>query len=434
VKPAFLGLSLAAALGAYILAPAPNAQQVLSAQTKSQAFVIASVGVFDGERTRPDMNVVVEDGRIRAVDSTRDKSRRLPAIDGRGATLIPGFIDAHTHPRAVSDLQDALRFGVTAVLDMGLTSALTDQGVLRAAAASRVDVADYRSAGIFATSPGGHGTQFGVSIPTVARGADAEAFVEARKASGADYLKIMLNGVRTASSGVPNMTEDTARALVQAAHVRKMLVVAHVESLEDVRIALAAGVDGLAHMWRDNGPQTPTHIQRMVAQRVFLIASEVVPDALLPNADSRAALAADRRLAPFLTAPMRERLTGPPARDPFPSIDWQLQAIGRFHKAGGRLLTGTDAGGTGPSVLGVSLHRELELLVKSGLTPAEALTAATANVADAFRLTDRGRIMPGRRADLLLVRGDPTVDITATRDIVRVWRSGVEFDRRLGPP
>jgi imidazolonepropionase-like amidohydrolase len=141
VKPAFLGLSLAAALGAYILAPAPNAQQVLSAQTKSQAFVIASVGVFDGERTRPDMNVVVEDGRIRAVDSTRDKSRRLPAIDGRGATLIPGFIDAHTHPRAVSDLQDALRFGVTAVLDMGLTSALTDQGVLRAAAASRVDVA-----------------------------------------------------------------------------------------------------------------------------------------------------------------------------------------------------------------------------------------------------------------------------------------------------
>ena len=396
--------------------------------------MIAGVRVFDGERTRPDMSVVVEDGLIRAVDSTRDKWRRLPAIDGKGATLLPGFIDAHTHPRVVSDLQDALRFGVTAVLDMGLASPLTDQGVLRAAAANRVDVADYRSAGIFATSPGGHGTQFGVPIPTVAGAADAEAFVEARKASGADYLKIILNGVRTASSGVPNMSEGTARALVQAAHARKMLVAAHVESIEDVRIALAAGVDGLAHMWREDGPQTPAHIQRMLAQHVFLIAGEVVPDALLPNTDSRATLAVDRRLAPVLTATMRERLTGPPARDPFPSIEWQLRAIGRLHAAGGRLLTGTDAGGTGPSVLGVSLHRELELLVKSGLTPSAALAAATANVADAFRLTDRGRIIAGRRADLLLVRGDPTVDITATRDIVSIWRSGVEFDRRLGPP
>ena len=78
------------------------------------------------------------------------------------------------------------------------------------------------------------------------------------------------------------------------------------------------------------------------------------------------------------------------------------------------------------------MHRELELLVKSGLTPSEALAAATAKIADAFRLRDRGRIVPGQRADLLLVRGDPTVDITATRDILRVWRSGVEFDRQLG--
>ena len=77
-------------------------------------------------------------------------------------------------------------------------------------------------------------------------------------------------------------------------------------------------------------------------------------------------------------------------------------------------------------------HRELELLVKAGLTPSEALAAATANVADALRLSDREGSSLGRRADLLLVRGDPTVDITATREISRVWRSGVEFDRHLG--
>jgi imidazolonepropionase-like amidohydrolase len=67
----------------------------------------------------------------------------------------------------------------------------------------------------------------------------------------------------------------------------------------------------------------------------------------------------------------------------------------------------------------------------AGLRPVEALRAATANAADAFRLSDRGRIIEGQRADLVLVRGDPTADILATRDIMRVWRSGVEVDRRV---
>lgn len=71
----------------------------------------------------------------------------------------------------------------------------------------------------------------------------------------------------------------------------------------------------------------------------------------------------------------------------------------------------------------------LELLVMSGLAPTQALTAATKSTAEIFRLIDRGKIVPGRRADLLLVRGDPTRDITATRDILRGWRSGVEFQR-----
>ena len=75
------------------------------------------------------------------------------------------------------------------------------------------------------------------------------------------------------------------------------------------------------------------------------------------------------------------------------------------------------------------MHHELELLGKAGLKPTEILAAATANAAEAFRLDDRGRILPGRRADMLLVRGDPTADILAIRDIVRVWKIGVEVDR-----
>ena len=96
------------------------------------------------------------------------------------------------------------------------------------------------------------------------------------------------------------------------------------------------------------------------------------------------------------------------------------------------LLAGTDPPNA-TVVHGASLHRELELLVQSGLTPTQALTAATQSASEIFRLNERGRIVPGRRADLLLVRGDPTRDITATRDIVHVWRSGVEFDRTTTP-
>lgn len=79
---------------------------------------------------------------------------------------------------------------------------------------------------------------------------------------------------------------------------------------------------------------------------------------------------------------------------------------------------------------GASLHRELELLVRCGLSPAQALPAATSEPARVFGLTDRGHVAAGQRADLVLVSGDPLADITATRAIERIWRGGIACDRR----
>jgi imidazolonepropionase-like amidohydrolase len=89
---------------------------------------------------------------------------------------------------------------------------------------------------------------------------------------------------------------------------------------------------------------------------------------------------------------------------------------------------GTDAPSPG-ATYGASLHGELELLVGAGLTPVQALTAATSNGARAFKLGDRGRVATGMRADLVLVEGDPTRDIVATRRIVGVWKKGVKVER-----
>ena len=92
------------------------------------------------------------------------------------------------------------------------------------------------------------------------------------------------------------------------------------------------------------------------------------------------------------------------------------------------ILAGTDAPNPG-TAHGSSMHRELELLVKAGLTPEAALAAATSVPAKVFALTDRGRIAKGMRADLVLVSGNPAEDITATRDIVQIWKGGMRADR-----
>lgn len=105
-----------------------------------------------------------------------------------------------------------------------------------------------------------------------------------------------------------------------------------------------------------------------------------------------------------------------------------VQSVQALHRAGATILVGTDANSdpTAPNTIehGASLHEELELLVQAGLSPIEALNGATQTAADVFGLTDRGRISPGQRADMLLVEGDPTTDILATQHIKQVWIAG----------
>jgi imidazolonepropionase-like amidohydrolase len=92
------------------------------------------------------------------------------------------------------------------------------------------------------------------------------------------------------------------------------------------------------------------------------------------------------------------------------------------------LLAGTDAPNPG-TAHGISLHEELQILVKAGYTPEQALNAATALPARIFHLGNRGRIAVGARADLVLIDGDPTRNIADTLSIYRVWKNGYSIDR-----
>jgi imidazolonepropionase-like amidohydrolase len=110
-------------------------------------------------------------------------------------------------------------------------------------------------------------------------------------------------------------------------------------------------------------------------------------------------------------------------------IDVATENVRRMKAAGVRLLAGTDAPNLG--ALGASLHGELEMLTRGGLTPAEAITAATLSPAMAFNLPDRGRISAGARADFVMVDGNPLEDVRLTRAITRIFKNGYEISRTV---
>ncbi len=409
----------------------------------SNAFVVQGASVFDGERLVGVQDVVVRDGRIHSVGSSEDVPEWVPRTDGSGGTLIPGLIDGHTHHYSVEDLRRSLRFGVTTVIDM-LTFP-EDEAVLRTAASERNDVAGFYTNGIVATAPGGHGTEYGIEIPTVAAPEDAEAFVEARIANGADFLKIALNGQR-AMMGMPTLDLPTAKALVDAGKKRGLLVVAHIETLDDVKLAVEAGVDGLVHVWRV--PGAPDEIVALLQEHDVWVMPTLSVSGAPP--DLKHAALEETSVTDFLEDELEAEYR-PVALEELPpevraQVEGFLQAMGlegledivAYHlesvraliEGGVELLVGSDAPAQAV-VHGIGTVQELEFLVEAGMTPTEALSAGTSGNADAFGLTDRGRIAPGKRADLVLVPGDPTTDITVLRRLRSVWRGGVEFERDL---
>lgn len=422
------GLARSAVLFAFVTLAVLLLVPRSSSGQRPASFVIRHVRVFDGERVEGDRMVVVENGWIKSVGPPGSDPSQLPALDGAGATLMPGLIDAHTHTTSPGQLHLALVYGVTTCLDMG-----TPRGIvptLRGAAASRTDVADFRSAGTPATAPGGHGTEptaivsRGGPIPTIADATQVRPFVSEHVADGADYLKLILNGVRAARRGTPTLPAPIVKALIDEAHTHHLLAIAHIESTDDARTVAESGGDGLAHAWRDKG-DSPETAELLAKRRLFVIPTAAIPDAFSGGATQ---LLADARLRPYLPDSIVARFQKPDSTHATPPAQF-LAAVRSLYAAGVRLVAGTDAGTPWKTAHGLSLHRELELYVQAGLSPIEALRTATANAADAFGLNDRGRIAAGRRADLVLVRGDPTANITVTRDILHVWRAGVEVQR-----
>ena len=411
-------------------APAPTpTQAAASADAPAAGFAIRGARVFDGERDLGIATVVVRDGYIQAVSADAAVPDGMAVVDGTGRTLLPGLIDAHVHAWGEAQ-RDMARFGVTAGFDMHGTAdrlaALRDRRASRAATGR----ADLWAAGYAVTARGGHGTQYGFPVPTVDAGTDIDAFVADRVEEGADYIKLIVEDLSAYAQPrrLPTLSPPQVAAVVDAAHARQRMAVAHVARHGDARMVVDAGADGLVHVFTD-AVADDALVTAMRTRDVFLVPTLSVVASMAGTGGGRA-LADDAHIGPWLTPEQSGTLArdfmatgGDPAR-----LQRALDSVRRLHAAGVDILAGSDAPNPG-TAHGASLHHELALLVRAGLTPARALAAATSVPARRFGLDGRGRIAPGHRADLVLVAGNPLADIAATRSIDTVWKNGHRVDR-----
>ncbi|MFC6091618.1 amidohydrolase family protein [Saccharothrix lopnurensis] len=357
-------------------------------------FTITDVHVFAADGTfGPPTSVAVEDGVI-----VEDAGGAV--VDGRGGYLLPGLIDTHVHVDHPDQLAAGLRWGVTTMLDMG--SARWDD--LRALRDTDDDArADLRGASSPACAPRGTAVRrMHHPASTAVRGPrDAARWVAERLAQDPDHLKIVLEE-RLPFRPKP-LDPDTVAAIVTHAHRAGKRVVVHAASSRAYTVALDAGADVITH-----APIRDT-VSADLARRIAAAGTAVSPTLVMM-----------RTILRTLKLPFTPRSLN------FTNATASTEALRR---AGVAIVLGTDANAdeTSPARVahGISAHDELALLVEAGLSPSEALAAATSRAAAVFGLDDRGLIATGKRADLLLVARDPTRDITATRDITGVWKRGV---------
>ena len=395
------------------------ASQRLGSDIAANSFVIGPVEIFDGEQFSTELKYVeIEDGKISQI-STQNPAPNKPLVNTNGQTLLPGLIDAHAH--AFGDaLTRQSQYGVTTVLDM-----FTQPVVLQAAKPLRSETsqsnqADLWSAGILATAPKGHGTEYGMQIPVITGPEQALEFVKARKAEGSDYLKIVYQSAKAPRRLMPSIDQATLIALVNAAHAEQMLAVVHIQDQQSALDAARAGADGLVHGFFESRIQDAL-LTELKNRDIFVIPTMAVHEAMSRHTANEKWLLNDSRIA--LDAVSRSNLAKSFSQFNIPAslYDNMMANTAAMQQHGIRLFAGTDAPNPG-TAHGISLSVELLLLQEAGLSVEAALRAATSLPATAFSLPERGFIKIGMRADLLLVENGHDL-LTLTRPL-QVWKNG----------
>lgn len=337
---------------------------------------IRNVKIFNGIDLSRQDKVVIENGLI------SDLSKGETIIDGNGGTLLPGLIDSHVHLNGLESLHEAALWGITTMLDMAAPSpafvnALKNKPGL-------TDILTCYAAALYPIE-------------------NAEGFVKEQVESGADYIKIIIEDPPIMA---PKALElETIKAIVASAHRHGKITFAHAATLSTFHMATEANVDVITH--------------------IPLVAP--IPQSMIEELKAKGTIAVPTMvMMKEMEAVLKEKMPHLQILD----FNHVKTSVKSFLKAGLPVIAGTDANQStlSPANIahGISLHEELAFFVACGMTPMQALQSATSAPAKAFGYSDRGMIEVGRRADLLLVEGDPTQNIQDTRNIKKVWIAGIE--------
>lgn len=353
---------------------------------------IAGATVLSGPDLVPlvGATVVVKDEKIVTVRPTRETvlPEHADVVDATGATLLPGFIDAHVHI-GFYEPRDVLAGGVTTVRDLGWPPELIARVVGESQSPLFVGPLVI-AAGPMLTAPGGYPTRAawapeGTGLE-ISRPEHARAAVAAVADAGFCIVKVALN-----PPVGPVLDAQTLAAIVDAAHDRALEVTGHIYGLGELDKALDAGVDELAHMLMSDETIPPATIERMVASGV-----RVVPTLSVFNGGA---------------------------------LDTAIANLSSFLAAGGRVIYGTDLGNEGPRP-GIDA-REVDAMTRAGMSGRAIIRSATVDSARSLGLGSTGVIEEGLDADLVLVEGDPLNDASVLTKVVAVWRKGRLLDRPI---
>ena len=419
------------------------------------ALVDGTVITFDSRNTVAQA-IAIGDGAIVAVGTSAEIKARARdgarIVDLAGRFVMPTLISTHVHPgfqkgvtyvaanygreTVMNDLNRALYFGVSVVQSQGIERGDVLYRIRVDQAAGTLGGAKLLVAGrgIGAPNAGPGAAAYAGIAYEITTEAEARSAVEELAASKVDIVKIWVDD---RNGRAPRLSPALYRAVIDAAHERDLRVNAHVFYHSDAEGLVAAGIDGLVHLVRDV-EMSDALIAEIVARNVYVNANlssprraaQVGVPQWLTSADPMLQLLTES-VAPDVIAKMetafrqRDSEAAAYARERYAVLERSLAKLGA---AGAKVMLGADTG-VEDHLFGLAEHLELQAMVDAGMTPQQALVAATSRAAEYLHLDDRGSLVPGKRADLLVLDANPLDDIVNTRRISRTVIHGVEIDR-----
>lgn len=396
---------------------------------------------------RPNVDVLLEGGRVQRVGSNI-AAEGADVVDVAGRYVLPALISLHVHPgmmvglrmdpnglspeRVERDLRVWLRYGVTTVQAMGSDRPFTWELQRRQRDGAILGARLFSVGHGFGVRNGVPGFQMDPPGPVrLDDPREIRKVVQELAAAGASGVKIWYDDWY---GQFPKMAPQTALAIIEAAREYGLTSYAHVYRIDDAKLLIRAGLQVLAHMPRDR--EVDEELLALMRER----GTAVIPTLTVPESNvifvDRPSWVDDPFFWRFLPPGSREYLRDERvlqairAKPEFPELRPDLERaarnVGLMYRAGVRFGFGTDTG-VSNRVPGFYEHRELELLVLAGVSPADALRMATLASADILGQAGAlGEVAPGCLADLVVLRADPLADIRNTRSIEAVWFEGVQ--------